>query len=252
MRHEATRSLDLEMDLRRAIQAERFIPYYQKIVDLDSGETVGHEALLRWQHEQNGLRLPGEFLDVGEDSGLIEQIDWLMFARVMDDLARNVLPGYVAINVSPRHFLAPDFAQRLLTLLDQARVAPERVRVEITEVALLEDAPRTQESLALLQRHGVRVQLDDFGTGYSALSYLHRFPISSLKIDRSFVSRLEGSSSAESLAVIRAIVALGHSLGIDLIAEGVETRHQRDHLRALGCRFGQGFLFSVPAPLADA
>jgi len=170
MRHEATRSLDLEMDLRRAIQAERFIPYYQQIVDLDSGETVGHEALLRWQHEQNGLRLPGEFLDVGEDSGLIEQIDWLMFARVMDDLARNVLPGYVAINVSPRHFLAPDFAQRLLTLLDQAQVAPDRVRVEITEVALLEDAPRTQESLALLQRHGVRVQLDDFGTGYSALS----------------------------------------------------------------------------------
>ena len=124
-----------------------------------------------------------------------------------------------------------------------------RLRVEITEVALLDDAPRTLESLALLRRHGVLAQLDDFGTGYSALSYLHRFPIASLKVDRSFVAGLDGENSAESVAVIRAIVALATSLGIELIAEGVETRHQRDRLVELGCTYAQGFLYSPPVPL---
>lgn len=249
MHREAMRSLDMEMDLRRAIQAERFVPYYQPIVSLASGEAVGHEALLRWRHEQHGLLVPGEFLDVGEDSGLIEQIDWLIYAKVIADVARNVLPGYVAINVSPRHFRAADFASRLLALLEEAGVAPARIRVEITEVALLDDAPRTLEGLALLRRHGVLAQLDDFGTGYSALSYLHRFPIASLKIDRSFVAGLVGDTKAESVAVIRAIVALASSLGIDLIAEGVETRFQRDTLVDLGCAYAQGFLFSAPVPL---
>ncbi|WP_374556087.1 EAL domain-containing protein [Thermomonas sp.] len=249
MHREATRSLDMETDMRRAIQAERFVPYYQPIVRMDTGEPVGHEALLRWNHEQTGLLVPGEFLDVGEDTGLIEQIDWLLYARVIEDVARHPLPGYVAINVSPRHFRAPDFASRLLALLDGAGVAPARVRVEITEVALLDDAPRTLESLALLRRHGVLAQLDDFGTGFSALSYLHRFPIASLKIDRSFVAGLDGDACTESVAVIRAIVALATSLGIELIAEGVETRHQRDRLIELGCTYAQGFLFSPPVPL---
>jgi len=183
---------------------------------------------------------------------LIEQIDWLLYARVIEDLSRHPLPGYAAINVSPRHFRAPDFATRLLSLLDAAGVAPERLRIEITEVALLDDAPRTLESLALLRSHGVLAQLDDFGTGFSALSYLHRFPIASLKIDRSFVAGLESDGYAESVAVIRAIVALATSLGIELIAEGVETRHQRDRLLELGCIYAQGFLFSPPVPLPAA
>lgn len=252
MHREATRSLDMETDLRRAIQAERFVPYYQPIVRMDTGEPVGQEALLRWRHEQQGLLAPGEFLDVGEDSGLIEQIDWLLYARVIEDLARHPLPGYAAINVSPRHFRAADFATRLLSLLEAAGVSPDRLRVEITEVALLDDAPRTLESLALLRRHGVLAQLDDFGTGFSALSYLHRFPIASLKIDRSFVAGLESDGYAESVAVIRAIVALATSLGIELIAEGVETRHQRERLMELGCLYAQGFLFSPPVPLPAA
>jgi diguanylate cyclase (GGDEF)-like protein len=253
MHREATRSLDLETDMRRAIQSEHFTPYYQPIVRIDTGEAVGQEALLRWRHEQQGLLAPGEFLDVGEDSGLIEQIDWLLYERVIQDIARHpALPGYVAINVSPRHFRAPDFAARLLALATEAGVAPQRLRVEITEVALLDDAPRTLESLALLRRHGVLAQLDDFGTGFSALSYLHRFPIASLKIDRSFVAGLEGEAANESVAVIRAIVALATSLGIELIAEGVETRHQRDRLIELGCTYAQGFLFSPPVPLAGA
>ena len=252
MRNEATRILDTEADLRRAINAEAFEPHYQPVVVLATGEQVGAEALLRWRHERRGVLPPGEFLDVGEDSGLIEQIDWLMYARVIADLARHPMPGYVAINVSPRHFRMPDFATRLLDLLAAAGVAPSRLRVEITEVALMDDAPRTRESLDLLRAHGVLAQLDDFGTGFSALSYLHRFPIASLKIDRSFVAGLDGDGRSESVAVIRAIIALANSLGIEIIAEGVETQRQRERLQDLGCVNAQGFLFGKPEPLQVA
>lgn len=249
MHREAMRALELEMDMRRAIQALRFVAFYQPIVRMEDGVTVGHEALLRWQHEIHGLMAPGEFLDVGEDSRLIEQIDWLMYQRVINDLAVHALGGYVAINVSPRHFRQGDFAIRLLAMLEEAQVAPSRLRVEITEVALMDDAPRTLEILDTLRRRGVLVQLDDFGTGYSALSYLHRFPISSLKIDRSFVSGVGQDGRHESEAVIRAIVALATSLGIELIAEGVETEQQRQILLQLGCPYAQGYLFSKPLPL---
>ena len=252
MRNEATRILDIEADLRRAINADAFEPYYQPVVRLASGEQIGAEALLRWRHDRHGMLAPGEFLDVGEDSGLIEQIDWLVYARVVADMARQATPGYVAINVSPRHFRMPDFAARLLGLLETAGVSPSRLRVEITEVALLDDAPRTSECLKVLRAHGVLAQLDDFGTGFSALSYLHRFPIASLKIDRSFVASLDGEGRSESVAVIRAIVALANSLGIEIIAEGVETQRQRERLQDLGCVNGQGFLFGAPAPLQAA
>ncbi|MDI1253753.1 EAL domain-containing protein [Thermomonas sp.] len=251
MRDEVLRALDLESDLRRAINNDAFEPYYQPIVKLGNAEQVGGEALLRWRHEKRGLLAPGEFIDVGEDSGLIEQVDWLMYARVIADMATHAMPGYVAINVSPRHFRSPDFAERLLGLLDVAGVDPSRLRIEITEVALLDDAPRISETLNLLRSQGVLAQLDDFGTGFSALSYLHRFPIAALKIDRSFVADLSGDARNESVAVIRAIVALAGSLGIEIIAEGVETMAQRECLRELGCIYAQGYLFGRPVPLED-
>ena len=249
MREEATRTLDLEADLRRAINSNAFEPHYQPIVRMSDAAVVGHEALLRWRHEQRGLLAPGAFLDVGEESGLIEQVDWLMYARVIADMARSDLHDYVAINVSPRHFRSPDFADRLLDLLATAGVEPARLRIEITEVALLDDAPRISQTLNLLREHGVLAQLDDFGTGFSALSYLHRFPIAALKIDRSFIADLNGDARAESVAVIRAIVALAGSLGIEIIAEGVETLAQRERLLELGCTYAQGFLYGRPEPL---
>ncbi|MGV8923184.1 MAG: EAL domain-containing protein [Thermomonas sp.] len=249
MREEVMRTLDLESDLRRAINNNDFEPHYQPIVKLGNAEQVGSEALLRWRHEKHGLLAPGEFIDVGEDSGLIEQVDWLMYARVIADMAMQEMPGYVAINVSPRHFRSQDFAERLLGLLDVAGVDPSRLRIEITEVALMDDAPRISESLNLLRTHGVLAQLDDFGTGFSALSYLHRFPIAALKIDRSFVADLSGDARNESVAVIRAIIALAGSLGMEIIAEGVETMAQREQLRELGCVYAQGYLFGRPAPL---
>src|SRR5690606_32852664 len=182
MHAEAVYRLELEADLRRAIKNDDFVPYYQPIVSLAEGRVVGHEALLRWKHEQRGVLAPGEFLALGEESGLIEQVDWLIYTQVATDLARTT-QCYVSVNVSPRHFRSPGFAQRLLQLLASAGADPQRLRIEITEMALLEDAPRTLRTLRQLRERGIVVQLDDFGTGYSALSYLHRFPISVLKID---------------------------------------------------------------------
>ncbi|WP_225876249.1 bifunctional diguanylate cyclase/phosphodiesterase [Lysobacter solisilvae (ex Woo and Kim 2020)] len=245
MREEAMRILDLEADLRRAINNDDFVAHYQPIVRLSDRRVIGHEALLRWRHERRGLLLPGEFIGLGEDSGLIEEVDWLMYAKVAKRLAREE-HGYISVNVSPRHFLSADFADRLLRLLDEAGADPHRLRIEITEGALLDDTARALRMLRTLRSNGVLAQLDDFGTGFSALSYLHRFPLECLKIDRSFVAGLVGDTRPESMAVVRAIQALAGSLGIHTIAEGVESESQRIILRELGCQHGQGFLFGKP------
>lgn len=247
MREEAMRILDLEADLRRAINGDGFVAFYQPIVRLDDRKVIGHEALLRWRHERRGLLLPAEFIGLGEDSGLIEEVDWLLYAQAIEHLARNEDGGYISVNVSPRHFLANDFADRLLRMIDRAGADPHRLRIEITEVALLDDVPRALRMLRTLRSHGVLAQLDDFGTGFSALSYLHRFPIECLKIDQSFVAGLIGETQPESVAVVRAIQALAGTLGIHTIGEGVETEAQRIALRELGCTYGQGFLFGQPA-----
>ena len=207
---------------------------------------IGHEALLRWRHPTRGLLLPGDFIGLGEDNGLIEEVDWLMYARVISRLASGG-EGYISINVSPRHFRTEDFAERLLRLIDVAGATPTRLRIEITEVALLDDVPRALRTLETLRAHGVMAQLDDFGTGYSALSYLHRFPIECLKIDRSFVAGLTGDSRQESIAVVRAIQALAGALGIYTVGEGIETDEQREVLVGLGCQYGQGYLLGRPA-----
>lgn len=251
MRAEAMRLLDLEADLRRAIQRDAFEPHFQPIVRLSDGAVVGHEALLRWKHELHGALPPSEFLRVCEDSGLIEQVDWLLYQRVVAWMGRHP-EGYVSINVSPRHFHADDFAERLLRIIHEAKVDPHRLRIEITEGALLDDAPRAARILGTLRSQGVLALLDDFGTGFSALSYLHRFPIQALKIDQSFIAGLSGETHAESLALVRAILALAVTLGIDTIGEGVETEHQRQLLAELGCAYGQGYLFGRPAPPKEA
>lgn len=248
MRAEAMRLLDLEADLRRAIIHDDFLPFFQPIVRLADDHRVGSEALVRWRHEHRGLLSPAEFIGVGEDSTLIEQIDWLMYGHVI--AAMGELPGdYVSINVSPRHFLSDNFAERILRMHDEARQDPRRLRIEITEVALIEDADRALQVLRQLRRQGVYAVLDDFGTGFSALSYLHRFPIQGLKIDRSFVTGLEGPTATESLALVRAILAMALTLGIDTTAEGIETEAQRRLLVDMGCQFGQGYLLGRPGPL---
>ncbi|MFP7723859.1 EAL domain-containing protein [Lysobacter sp. A3-1-A15] len=253
MREQAGQILDLEADLRRAINGEGFMAFYQPIVRLADGRVIGHEALLRWRHERRGMLLPGAFIGVGEHSGLIDEVDWILYRQVADRLAQGGT-GYVSMNVSPRHFRAGDFADRLMRLVESSGADPARLRIEITEVALLDDVPRALRTLEQLRGHGILAQLDDFGTGYSALSYLHRFPIECLKIDQSFVAGLTGASRPESVAVVRAIQALAGTLGIHTIGEGVETEAQRTALRELGCAHGQGYLFGHPAesPTANA
>ena len=252
LRAEALRVLDLEGDLRRALARGEFEPHFQAIVRLDDAAVVGYEALLRWRHGERGLLLPGDFLTVAEDNGSIEQIDWQMFALACRD-ARQ-LPqkdAYVSINVAARQLRASDFDQSVMRLIGAHGLAPERVRLEVTEGALLENPDHVRRLLERLREAGVRVQLDDFGTGYSSLSYLHRFPIHSLKIDRSFVADLKPGQEGGSAAVVRAIHALSDSLGIEVIGEGIETHAQCQALRELGCKLGQGFLFSRPLPVGE-
>ncbi|MBW8822810.1 MAG: EAL domain-containing protein [Xanthomonadales bacterium] len=249
MRAESLRLLDLEADLRRSIIADAFDVHLQPIVHLGNGRVVGHEALVRWRHETQGLLAPSAFIGVGEDSGLVLEIDWLVYRKVAEWMAAARTRGYVSINVSPLHFRSPEFAVRLLSTLDAAGADPSHLRIEVTEASLLEDTGRTLEQLKQLKSRGVLAMLDDFGTGFSALSYLRSFPFHALKIDRSFVAGLQDSSRGESEALVRAIVSLADGLGIDCIAEGVETRQQRDCLREEGCQYGQGFLFGRPQAL---
>lgn len=251
LRLEALRVLDLEGELRRSIQRGDFEPFFQPIVELEHGRVVGHEALLRWHHPTRGLMAPGEFLTVAQDSGLIEQIDWQIFEQAIAAIP-SLCPdlGYVCINLSPRHLHNRQLVPRIGEMLGRSGVDGGRLRIELTEGALLEASSDVRRSLDGLRALGVMAQLDDFGTGYSALSYLHRFPIGALKIDRSFVADIEAEIAVSGRgAVVEAIMAMAQSLQLEVIAEGVETEGQRQLLAGLGCRFGQGWLFGQPEPL---
>jgi diguanylate cyclase (GGDEF)-like protein len=240
--------LELEAELRRALSRQEFEPWFQPIVRLADGAVVGHEALIRWRHPQRGILSPADFLKVAEDNGSVESIDWQLFERACR-MADTGIGGYVTLNVSARHFVHVDLDQRLLAMIARSGIAPERVRIELTEGALLEKPEQIKDILESLRVAGVLAAIDDFGTGFSSLSYIHRFPLQMLKIDRSFVAELGTQREAGSAAVIRAILALAHSLGMEVIAEGIETKVQRDALIALGCDHGQGFLLGRPAPL---
>jgi diguanylate cyclase (GGDEF)-like protein len=251
LRREAVSLLEVENDLRRSLTRGEFVPYYQPIVNLDNGGVIGYEALMRWRHPENGLLLPAEFLGVAEDTGASETIDWQIYEQVFRDA--NSLTGssdlFVGINLSPRHFRNPELDRRLLRLLADYGVAPSRIRVEVTERAMLENPPEAKRILQTLRGAGVGVSLDDFGTGYSSLSYLHQYPVQTLKIDRSFITSLTADSESGGNAVIRTILAMAKLLSMQVIAEGVETSQQRDLLLKMGCRYAQGFLYAPAQPL---
>jgi diguanylate cyclase (GGDEF)-like protein len=252
LHEEALATLDLESDLRRAITRHEFEPYLQPIVRLSDGAVLGYEALLRWRHGSRGLLSPADFLTVAEDSGNIEQIDWQLYEQVLGCILELDEPHtYVGINVSARHFRSPDLARQLLDMLATFKVPASRLRIEVTEGALLENPEQARQTMLQLSRAGILTSLDDFGTGYSSLSYLHRFPLHALKIDRSFVSELGPELDGSSAAVVRAIRALAGSLGMEVIAEGIETAAQREALIQLDCSIGQGFLFAHPCAPRD-
>jgi diguanylate cyclase (GGDEF)-like protein len=249
LRREVVSLLEMEGDLRRALSRNEFVPFYQPIVALEDGRTVGYEALLRWRHPVRGLLCPGDFLAVAEENGSAENIDWQIFEQIAAQASALAgAEGFVSLNVSGRHFRQPDLDDRLLELLRAHRVNPRSLRIEVTERTLLENPAQVKRILDNLRQHGVSIALDDFGTGYSSLSYLHQYPIETLKIDRSFIIELAKANS-HSVPVVRAIQVLADSLQMQVIAEGIEDDEQRQMLRHIGCRFGQGFLFAEPRPV---
>ena len=243
--------LALEQDLRRALAHDEFTPYFQPLVRLRDAVVIGYEALLRWRHPQRGMLAPGDFLQVAEDSGLIEPIDWRMFQLSMEAAGGLVRDGeFITINVSPRLFQHDDLDSRLLQLTRDTGFDPAGLRIEVTEGTLLGDVEAAAKVLQRLRDARIETALDDFGTGYSSLGQVHTFPLKMIKIDRSFVSPIGTGNTARSMAVIGAILALSHSLELEVVAEGIETEEQRDALVAMGCEYGQGYLFGRPQPAA--
>jgi diguanylate cyclase (GGDEF)-like protein len=255
MHDRAVERLQLETDLRRAIEREEFRLQYQPIVSLGDHRVVGFEALLRWQHPERGLLSPAAFLTVAEETGLVTRIDHWVLREACGEARRwqtrfpSDSPASVSVNISAHGFGQPDIVRQVANTLHDTGLDPHSLRLEITESVAMADAGRARTILTELKALGVRISLDDFGTGYSSLSYLQRFPVDTLKIDQSFVVGMDQNN--ECREIIRTILNLAATLGLDVIAEGAETAAQVDYLERLDCKFGQGYFFSRPLPLDE-
>jgi len=249
---EAMRRLNLESNLRLALERGEFFLVYQPQLDLASGRIHSLEALIRWQHPEQGLISPMDFIPLAEENGLIVSIgDWVL-RTACSDLARWQAAGHplrVAVNLSAVQFRNPDLVSRIKAILADTEVAPQWLELEVTEGALMEDSSVTLATLNALREVGMQLSLDDFGTGYSSLSYLQRLPLNNLKVDQSFVRGLP--ANRESLAIVRAIVSLAKNLGFTITAEGIETLEQARILRGLACETLQGYYISKPVPAGE-
>jgi EAL domain-containing protein (putative c-di-GMP-specific phosphodiesterase class I) len=239
----------LEADLREAFERGEFEVFYQPLVRISTGATTAVEALVRWRHAERGMISPAEFIPVAEETGLIIPLGEWVLREACAEVAS--WPGgiRVSVNLSPVQFKRGDLAATVASALAAAGMDAARLDVEITETTLLQEGGKTLAILNELRRIGVRISMDDFGTGYSSLSYLRRYPFDKIKIDQSFVRELEHSS--ESQAIVQAVIGLGHTLGMIITAEGVETEEQLVLLRAAGCHEAQGYLFSRPKPARE-
>ena len=241
--------LQIESDLRRAIEREEFQVNYQPIVSLESGRICGFEALVRWRHPGRGLISPSEFIPIAEETGLVMQIDRWVLKQACLQMRRwqESLPVTkrmkISVNLSCKQFMQPTIVEQVLDILQETGLSPGSLKLEITESVMMERGDYAMGVLEQLSQAGIDLSLDDFGTGYSSLSYIHRFPVSTLKIDQSFIKRIGGAQNGE---IVRAVVALARNLGLEVVAEGIETVRQLDQLRALGCEQGQGYYFSEP------
>ncbi len=243
----------LETDLRQAIEQNQFEVHYQPIVDLTDDRIVSFEALVRWRHPERGLILPDLFIPTAEENGMILAIgNWVMREACLQTRRWNTSapPISVCVNISPRQFQVHDLIATVSQILNDTGLEPNHLELEVTENMTMQDAPRASQILHEMHAMGISLSLDDFGTGYSSLSYLQHFPICTLKIDRSFTARID--THPESAQIVATIIALGHNLGMKVIAEGVETVAQMQLLKKLRCDFGQGYLFSCPMPVEEA
>ncbi|MFP4300091.1 MAG: PAS domain S-box protein [Spirulinaceae cyanobacterium] len=248
--------LQLETDLRRALSRQEIFAYYQPIVNLQTQELIGFEALARWQHPHRGLVSPGEFIPIAEETGLIVPLGRWMLQTACTQLQQwqhkfvGNQPLKMSVNLSGRQLKEANLIAEIASILQNANLPSNSLKLEITETLLMDNAKAAAEMFVQLQEMGIDLSIDDFGTGYSSLSYLHRFPFNTLKIDRSFVKNLHTDRS--NWEIVQAIVTLAHTLGMDAIAEGIETREQLDQLQALGCEYGQGYYFAPPLTVEAA
>ncbi|HZV59650.1 MAG TPA: GGDEF domain-containing phosphodiesterase, partial [Candidatus Eremiobacteraceae bacterium] len=250
MRANVMARLQLETDLRHALERGEFRNFYQPIVNLASGEIAGFEALLRWQHPTRGLLGPIEFIGVVEETGLIREVGWWNLSEACRQISewRAASPSnrdlIISVNLSAKQFLQPNLVSDIANLLREISLSPEALKLEITESTVMKDPSGAVEMLQEIKSLGVRLAIDDFGTGYSSLSYLHRFPLDTLKIDRSFISSMD--DDGDGMEIARTILPMAKNLRLDVVAEGVETIEQFELLKKFNCAYGQGYYFSRP------
>jgi len=253
LHEKALHLLQRETDLRKAINNNQFVTHYQPIVSLETAALVGFEALIRWNHPELGLIFPDSFISIAEETGLIIPMTRLMVEEACTDLQSwqiqltDNTKLTMNVNISSKHFLRPSLLDDIKNILEKTGVPPGQLKLEITETALMEDADEAIRLVHRLKEFGLQLVIDDFGTGYSSLSYLQRLPIDTLKIDRSFVSRIREQSDGNR-NIVEAIVSLANRLKMIVVAEGVESMEQYKILSNMNCQLGQGYLFSKPLP----
>ena len=250
MHTSVVKRLRLETDLRRALERDEFWVAYQPIVELEADRVAGFEALVRWRHPERGLISPVDFIPAAEETGLIIPLDHWVIREACKQMKiwtaehASSLPLMLSVNLSSKQFAHPGLLDRIDEIIAETGIDPACLRMEITESVLMGQADSAAAKLRQIKDRGISLSMDDFGTGYSSLSYLHKFPFNVLKIDRSFVSRI--GPKGENGEIVATIITLAHSLGMQVVAEGVETAEQAEHLRSLKCRYGQGYFFAKP------
>ena len=252
MHSHAVHLLELETDFRLALDRREFVLYYQPIVNLEEIRIVGFEALVRWQHPEKGLILPNDFIGFAEENRFIVELGSQVLEMACTQIAEWERIGgldpeiSISVNIAPEQLLQPNILSQIENIIEETGISPQRLRLEVTERSIISNPKLVNKVLHALQQRNIQVSIDDFGTGYSALSYLHTLPVSCLKIDRSFVQPITGKE--DSLAIVPLIINMSKTMGMDVIAEGIENITQLKQLQKLGCKKGQGFLFHKALP----